>query len=347
MQLSSTQPVIYLNALEHEGHKYIRLWHKPNPFIVKRLKEADWIKYSKTYKCFVMHHRPQSMEMNFGLFQGLAKVNTRYLNRPKRLKPDRLVPVVAGGQQGEPLQKLPDMPVVKLQPMLIEESKTVISVTFRYSQQVYETLKNSKLAAWQREQKCFAIPEGGQHIQALAEELEGVGWLWLSQELVVRDVVLLRKLWEQTYAKGTGYITCPIDYLEKLFLLNYSMNTIRTYHSLLLRFLNTHKDRGMDQVCAFTEEDINRYHRQMVQTGAYSCSFINQSINAVKFYFQRVLGRHEVQLNNVERPEKPDRLPTVLSKEEVRKILLATDNLKHRCMLQLLYAGGAQDWGGD
>lgn len=340
MQFPSNQPVIYLNSLEHEGVKYIRLWHKPNPFIVKRLKEAAWIKYSKTYKCFVMHHRPQSLEMTFAHFQGLAKVSTQYLYRPKRLKPSKLVPVLASGQQGEPLQKLPDMPVVKLQPMLVEENKTVIGITFRHSQQVYETLKYSRLAAWQQEQKCFAIPEGGQHIQALAEELEGVGWLWLSQELVVRDVVLLRRLWEQTYVKAANYITCPIDYLEKLFLLNYSMNTIRTYHSLLLRFLNSHRDRGMEQVNAFTEEDINQYHRQMVQAGAYSCSFINQSINAVKFYYQRVLGRHEVQLNNVERPEKPDRLPTVLSKEEVKKILSATDNLKHRCMLQLLYAGG-------
>lgn len=340
MQFPSTQPVIYLNALEHEGVKYIRIWHKPNPFIVKRLKEAGWIKYSKTYRCFVMHHRPQSMEMTFAHFQGLAQVNTRYLYRPKRLKPGKLVPVLAGGQQGEPLQKLPDMPVVKLQPMLVEENRTVIGITFRQSEKVYETLRHSRLATWQRAQKCFAISEGGQHIQALAEELEGVGWLWLSQELVVRDIALLRRLWEQTYVKGGDYISCPMDYLEKLYLLNYSMNTIRTYHSLLLRFLNSHKDRGLGQISLFTEEDINQYHRQMVQAGAYSCSFVNQSINAVKFYFQRILGRHEVQLNNVERPEKPDRLPTVLSKEEVKRILEATDNLKHRCMLQLLYAGG-------
>ena len=339
-QTYHTAPVLYLNALEHEGKQFIRLWHKPNPFIVKRLKEASWVKYSKTYKCFVMSHSPQSIEMTFGHFQGLAQVNTRYLYRPKRLKPSKLVPVLAAGQQGEPLRKLPDLPVVKLQPMLVEENKTVISIAFRYSQQVYETLKYSRLAAWQRVQKCFAIPEGGQHIQAQAEELEGVGWLWLSQELVVRDVVLLRRLWEQTYKKGPGYITCPVDYLEKLFLLNYSLNTIRTYHSLLLRFLNSHRDRGLEQVNAFSEEQINCYHRQMVQAGAYSCSFVNQSINAVKFYYQRVLGRHGVQLRNVERPEKPERLPTVLSKQEVARILSATDNIKHRCLLQLLYAGG-------
>jgi len=42
----------------------------------------------------------------------------------------------------------------------------------------------------------------------------------------------------------------------------------------------------------------------------------------------------------VERPEKPFQLPSVLSKEEVGRILAATENLKHRCLLQLLYAGG-------
>ncbi|WP_235941876.1 tyrosine-type recombinase/integrase [Pontibacter fetidus] len=287
-----------------------------------------------------MSHSPQSIEMTFFHFQGLAQVNTRYLYQPKRLKPDKLMPVLTGGQQGGSLKKMPDMPVVKLQPILVEENKTMIGITFRYSKKIYEALQCSSLAFWQREQKCFTIPEGGQNIQQLARELEGIGWLWLSQELVVRDILLLRRLWEQTYVKVASYITCPIDYLEKLFLLNYSMNTIRTYHSLLLRFLNSHNEKGLGQVNVFTEEEINQYHRQMVQAGAYSCSFINQSINAVKFYYQRVLGRHEMQLNNVERPEKPDRLPTVLSKEEVKKILAATDNLKHGCMLQLLYAGG-------
>ncbi|HEY4651866.1 MAG TPA: tyrosine-type recombinase/integrase [Pontibacter sp.] len=340
MSYTASYHEIYLNTLEHERKKYIKLWYKPNPFITRKLNEATWIRYSKTYKCYMMHHLPQTIEMTYTHFQGLAKVNTRYLNRPKRLKPDRFVPVLNGAQQGEPLKKLAELPVVKLQPMLLPAAQTVIGITYRYDKHLHTTLKNSGIASWQQEQKCFAIPEGGQHIAALAKTLEGTGWLWLSQELQVRDVRLLRTLWEQTYYKPNNYITCPLDYLEKLFLLNYSLNTIRTYHSLLLRYLNSYQDKGLATINTFTEETINQYHRQMVQGGTYSVSFINQSINAVKFYYQRVLGRHEVNLNNVERPDKPDRLPTVLSKEEVKKILAATDNIKHRCMLQLLYAGG-------
>ncbi|WP_224744003.1 tyrosine-type recombinase/integrase [Pontibacter aquaedesilientis] len=151
---------------------------------------------------------------------------------------------------------------------------------------------------------------------------------------------ILRRLWEQTYLKDTDYITCPLPYLEKLYLLNYSLNTIRTYHSLLLRFFNGHRDKGLEAINGFGTGEINEYHRQMVQSQKYSFSLINQSINAIKFYFHRVLGRHTLDLSQVERPEKPSRLPAVLSKEEVKRILQATDNLKHRCMLQLLYAGG-------
>lgn len=335
---SYTDNTVFLNLLEHNGEKYIRLWHRPNPFISSKLKEAAWIKFSQTYKCYVMHHTPQTIERTYSLFSGLAKVSTRYLHRPKRLKPAKHTPVLAG-QQAEPLAKLPVLPVVRLQPMVTAEG-TMVSITHRYSKQIYDRLKESRVARWQKEQQCFAMATGGQPMLVLLEELVGLAQLWLSQELQVKDLVLQRALWEQSYLKQAPYIACPLDYLEKLFLLNYSPNTIRTYHGMLLRFLNSHAERGLEGIKRFTEEEINNYHRAMVQTGSWSCSFVNQSINAVKFYYQRVLGRHEVQLNQVERPEKPERLPMVLSKAEVASILGATDNLKHRCLLQLLYAGG-------
>ncbi|MDX5437999.1 MAG: integrase, partial [Pontibacter sp.] len=63
MYYTNSHPVIFLNPLEHEGKTFIRIWHKPNPFISKRLKEAAWVKFSKTYKCFVMQHTAQAIEM--------------------------------------------------------------------------------------------------------------------------------------------------------------------------------------------------------------------------------------------------------------------------------------------
>ncbi|KAA3438856.1 tyrosine-type recombinase/integrase [Rufibacter hautae] len=330
---------MYLNPLEHAGKPFIRIWHKPNPRISRRLKECGAAKYSKTYKCYVAQRTPQTVERLHQAFQGIALVDTRYLNRPRRLRPDLGATVKGESRHAEPLGKLPDLPVVRLQPLL-HQGKEVLQVSFAYDAGIYRKLKAGDSCVWLPEERCFALGTGSGEMHRLLDCLESTACVWLAGTVKVKDMAVMRRLWEQTYRKDVGYLTCPLAYLEKLQLLNYSLSTIRTYHSLLVRFLNTHREQGLEEINAFASEEVNRYHRQMVQSQAYSFSFVNQSINAVKFYFQRVLGRHGLDLSQVERPGKAERLPTVLSKEEVAKILSATQNLKHRCLLQLLYAGG-------
>lgn len=332
-------PVLYLNPLEHQGKTCIKLWHKPHPNVRQRIKTAPWIKYSQTYKCYVMPHTPQAIAQTYSHFAGIATVNTRYLHRPKRLRPSYGATILADSHTAEPLIKIAHLPVLRLTPFL-HQQKTYISLTYAANQKITERLKQSTYCQWLPESQCFVLPVDNKLLHRLLDELKGMAQLWLCQTLRIKDVPLLQRFWEQNYHQSTGFISCPLPYLEQLFLLNYSPNTIRTYHSLVLRFLNGHSEQGLEKIKTFTEAEINQYHRGMVQSSKYSCSLVNQSINAVKFYFQRVLGRAEVKLDKVERPERPYQLPGVLSKEEVKRILAATDNLKHRCMLQLLYAGG-------
>ncbi len=339
MSYTNKQPAVFLNTLEHEGKRFIRLWFKANPFITKRLKEATWVKYSKTYKCFVMQRADQCIELLHRHFEGLARVDSRYLDRPKRLRPAEGATVLATGHASDPLGKVAALPVVRLQP-LEHGGKTLIQLSFQYSKEIYTCLWRYKGCKWMRDLKCFAMETESKYLHELLDALEGVAQVWLSQTLHIRDLPLQARLWEQSYVKAANYIPCPLAFVEKLFLLNYSLNTIRTYHALLLRFLNGNREVGLEQLNGFTAEEINRYHRGMVQSQKYSHSTVSQSINAVKFYYQRVLGRHSVRPEDIERPEKPSRLPQVLSKQEVLRILTATENLKHRCMLQLLYAGG-------
>ena len=65
----------------------------------------------------------------------------------------------------------------------------------------------------------------------------------------------------------------------------------------------------------------------------------NQFINAVKFYYEQVLGR-ERTIYSIDRPRKEKRLPIVLSQTEVSQILNQVHNLKHRAILSLLYSCG-------
>ena len=62
-------------------------------------------------------------------------------------------------------------------------------------------------------------------------------------------------------------------------------------------------------------------------------------VNAVIYYFKHVLKRNELVVE-IQRPQREGRLPKVLSKEDIEKIINATVNLKHKVILSLLYAAG-------
>jgi site-specific recombinase XerD len=70
-----------------------------------------------------------------------------------------------------------------------------------------------------------------------------------------------------------------------------------------------------------------------------SASHQNQAINAIKFYYERVLGGQR-KFYNLVRPNKEKALPNVLSTQEVTALLKATTNLKHRAILTTIYSSG-------
>jgi integrase/recombinase XerD len=161
----------------------------------------------------------------------------------------------------------------------------------------------------------------------------------ISQQIQVRDLQLVKRLWEQLYSPHPDFLSCPLAYLEKLALLHYSSRTMRTYHAMLLRFLNSFASHGLEAIYQVTPEQVNQYHLALHQKG-HSYTYINQSINAIKFYYTKVLNRLEMGLTEIDRPSKEKKLPKVLSQQEVAAILKASTNLKHRCLLLLLYSGG-------
>ena len=73
-----------------------------------------------------------------------------------------------------------------------------------------------------------------------------------------------------------------------------------------------------------------------------SLSYQNQHINAIKFYFEKVLG-DERKYYEIDRPRKEEKLPSILSKDQIKKLLSCTTNLKHKCMLALVYSSGLRN----
>ena len=128
----------------------------------------------------------------------------------------------------------------------------------------------------------------------------------------------------------------PSGYLELLRRKRYSQSTISTYTNYFLDFIRYHTAENLD---AITYQQINDYILELIEHKNISVSQQNQRINAIKFYYEKVLGRRK-QYIRISRPRKESRLPTVLTLQEVEKILHLTKNLKHRCILMTIYSGG-------
>lgn len=123
---------------------------------------------------------------------------------------------------------------------------------------------------------------------------------------------------------------------QKLKLRGYSENTQRTYLQMFKEFLQFYAN---DNPVDLTEIEIRNFLVYLIEHKKISRSAQNQSINAIKFFYEKVLGQ-ERKVYQLERPLKEKRLPEVLSQEEIMRIFEAIDNIKHRTMLMLIYASG-------
>lgn len=135
---------------------------------------------------------------------------------------------------------------------------------------------------------------------------------------------------------GIKQVEVPLTYKEMLVRRRYSTNTIRTYCSMFRGFMKHYRYYPLDEI---TDDQIKIYIRYLIEKRGVSISTQNQVINAIKFYYEHVLGR-ERKKYWIERPRKEKRLPRVISQKELIRIIISAPNLKHQCIIAMLYSAG-------
>jgi site-specific recombinase XerD len=115
----------------------------------------------------------------------------------------------------------------------------------------------------------------------------------------------------------------------------YSDSTIKTYITCLKSFKNYFYKIEIDQLA---KDDIIEYLFYLIKNN-YSKSSQNQHINAIKFYFEKCLGKKR-EFYLIERPRKEKKLPNILSKKEIQLLFNSTYNLKHLTILAVIYSCG-------
>ena len=116
----------------------------------------------------------------------------------------------------------------------------------------------------------------------------------------------------------------------------YSPNTINTYSEALKSFLTFCNTKAVKDI---TNEDVILYNNDYILKHNLSSSYQNQIVNAIKLYFM-IVKDTAIEIDKIHRPKREKVLPNVLSKEEVKAILEAPKNLKHKAMLSMIYSCG-------
>lgn len=116
----------------------------------------------------------------------------------------------------------------------------------------------------------------------------------------------------------------------------YSESTIGTYIDSIQTFLRYYATKNLSEI---TNEDLIIFNNEYILANNYSASYQNQIVNAVKLFFRSVENK-QLQPELIHRPKTQKLLPNVLSKEEIKLILNAHGNIKHKAMLSLIYSCG-------
>ncbi|MDP3312333.1 site-specific integrase [Lutibacter sp.] len=116
----------------------------------------------------------------------------------------------------------------------------------------------------------------------------------------------------------------------------YSESTLKTYSEALKSFLIFYREKLVAEI---TNEDVIVYNNEFILKNNLSASYQNQIVNALKLYFKTIQNTL-IEVDKIHRPKREKILPNVLSKEEIKMLLNAHSNIKHKTMLSLMYSCG-------
>lgn len=125
-------------------------------------------------------------------------------------------------------------------------------------------------------------------------------------------------------------------YLVAIRIPDYATNTEKSYLGWINRFLRFHHDK---HPCDTAESDVASFLEHLTLQRKVSGATQAQALNALVFFYARVLERPLGEIGPFKRPNKPRRLPTVLSPSEVNSLFRQLTGL-NGLIIHLMYGTG-------
>lgn len=209
---------------------------------------------------------------------------------------------------------------------------------FPFDRKLYFHFRLLRHTHWDTSEKSWVFDEKEIALEHLYSHFDGLAqfeFLEKRLESVEYKKAHLRPcdFLEPLGIKHSREIECFKNYLQSK---RYSPNTIKVYSDSLATFFRYFSAK---EIAEISNDDLIAFNNNYILKNNFSASFQNQVVNAVKLYFSAIQHK-KIDVELIHRPRREKVLPNVLSKEEVKAILGAPYNLKHRAMLAMIYACG-------
>ncbi len=224
------------------------------------------------------------------------------------------------------------LPVILFRPA-VHRNQEVVLISFDKNYQIITRLKNIEGVSWSNDLRSWYITKELFNPDFFRNYLKNHAILDYS---AITASETGQKTDKQFPFLSPGHAAALEAYRKWLSHRRYSESTIKTYAGMIRVFLQEAGNRPVREIS--NDYVVDYIYRNVVDKG-YSFAYQNQMVSALKLFF-RVVANEEIDIEAIRRPRPEHRLPSVLSKEEVKQILTASFNMKHRTMLSLIYACG-------
>ena len=87
------------------------------------------------------------------------------------------------------------------------------------------------------------------------------------------------------------------------------------------------------------KEEVKKYLLHLIKDKKLSQGTFKFYVSGIKFLYNTTLNRHEV-VEDIKYPKAKIKLPVVLDLSEIQALFSATDNIKHKAILMIIYSSG-------
>ncbi|MFO7991928.1 MAG: tyrosine-type recombinase/integrase [Thermoplasmata archaeon] len=201
--------------------------------------------------------------------------------------------------------------------MLVEaapiEKGDSIKLTFENDDTYNSMIKSIDGSRWDPEERYWELPMNQEVVETIVETFKD------------EDLKIERSLYFTEFLNKARNIMASRKYSD---------DTIETYMHYMedfFTFINKNPDFA-------NSDDISLYFSYLSAEKDVSTSTLNVALSAVKFYYDEASPINFP--SNIKRPKKSQKLPEILTKEEISRILSVLDNIKHRAIITLVYSAG-------